>query len=377
MRAMHVVPRIADEGSGPSYSVPRLCEALAAAGVEITLHVLSPLGQHEPSTYEIRDHPASKLFPRLGFSRSMRHALTDGASNAQILHNHSLWMMPNVYPGFVVTHTDCRLVTSPRGVFDPWARSRSKWKKDLFWLVQRRTVERTDCFHATSLRELESIRAAGFRTPTALIPNGIDLPPASVLHGSESPRRLLFLGRVHPVKGLDLLLRAWSRIAERHEDWELHVVGPGEMQHRDETKALARELGARRVLFRGAAYGADKWREFAAASVFILPTRTENFGMAVAEALASGLPVIVTQGAPWQRIDDEGCGWWVQTTSDALAATLDSVMSMDQAALAAMGARGRAWMRRDFSWERIGQMTAATYSWLVDGAPRPSWIHSH
>jgi glycosyltransferase involved in cell wall biosynthesis len=206
-----------------------------------------------------------------------------------------------------------------------------------------------------------------------VIPTGIDLPTLSSVPRA-TPRRLIFLGRIHPTKRVDVLLRAWSAVSSRFPDWELHVFGPDEGGHRREMEHLAARLYARGVFFRGPAYGEDKWRELAAASLFVLPTHTENFGLAVAEALASGVPAIVTCGAPWQGLERERCGWWIDHGVDALTACLDEALAKDEAELNSMGARGRQWMHRDFAWARIGEMTARTYSWLLDGGATPEWI---
>jgi glycosyltransferase involved in cell wall biosynthesis len=377
LRAAHVVPAIGHEASGPSYTVPRLCRALVDAGVEIHLHVLARGSAAVAAGLDVRQHAEwPGPFRRLCVSPDMHRALIDEAGRADVIHNHSLWTLPNVYPGLAVRGTSCRLVTSPRGVLDGWARRRARWRKRaMWWLGQRRTLERTACFHATSEAEYVSVREAGLRAPVAIVPNGIDLP-AAVARRAEGarPRRLLFLGRVHPKKGVDTLLDAWARVARRFPDWELSVVGPGEGTYGDEMRRRAELLGSPRVRFHEGAYGDDKWRTMAEAQLFVLPTRAENFGIAVAEALASSLPAIVTKGAPWGGLAAERCGWWIEQGVDALAAALEYALALPAEELLAMGERGRAWMSRDFSWRAIGETMARTYEWTVRGGPAPAWV---
>jgi glycosyltransferase involved in cell wall biosynthesis len=376
VRAIHVVPAIDEEASGPSYSVPSLCRALVASGVEVHMHVLArgvPALWQDLSIHQHAEYPG--IFRRIGVSPAMRKALRLAAQESpSIVHNHSLWMMPNVYPGFAVTGTRSRLVTSPRGVLDPWALRRSRWRKRIMMtLVQRRTLERTDCFHATSDAEYRDVRDAGWRAPVAIIPNGVDIPVLPPRIASSS-RKLIFLGRLHPKKGVDILLQSWSVVAGRFPQWELLIVGPDEAGYGREMERLAATLGAPRVVFRGSVYGETKWRELAASSLFVLPTHAENFGLAVAEALACGVPAIVTRGAPWQGLKREGCGWWIDHGAPQLIECLESALARSEVELSAMGLRGRDWMRREFAWPRIGDMMALTYRWILEGGVAPEWI---
>jgi glycosyltransferase involved in cell wall biosynthesis len=292
------------------------------------------------------------------------------------MHNHSLWMMPNLYPAWAARGASCRLVTSPRGTLSPWALRRSAWQKRLMWLLgQGRAVRDSHCFHATAPSEYRDIRAAGLRGPVAVIPNGIDLGPETVPDPAGTrPRRLLFLGRLHPVKGIDLLLRAWRQVQGEFPDWELRVVGGGDPGYRAELLRLAEGLGVARVDFPGSAFGPDKTREYQQAELFVLPTHTENFGVAVAEALAHGLPAVVTKAAPWGGLESKGCGWWIDGGEEALLQALRSALALSREQLREKGRRGRQWMAADFSWDRVGQMMLGTYEWLLGGGPPPAWV---
>ncbi len=378
MRAAHVVPAIHDEASGPSYSVPRLCRALVDAGVETALHSVSVGGwRPPPDRFEMHLHPGlpGRLARRLLISPALSRALRQEARRAQVLHNHSLWVMPNVYPGYAVRGAPCKLVTSPRGVLDGWARRRSRWKKRALWLLgQRETLRRTDCFHATAESEWHSIREAGVHAPVAIIPNGIDIPPERSPRAPGGRRRLLFLGRLHEKKGIDVLLRAWAAVESGFGEWDLRIVGPDEGGYGQRMQALAADLRAPRVQFAGPVYGEAKRLELDAASLFVLPTHAENFGLAVAEALAAGVPAIVSHGAPWAGLEGERCGYWIEHGVDALEGALKGALALPEDALAEMGARGRAWMRRDFSWQRVGAEMAETYRWLTTGGPTPSFV---
>jgi glycosyltransferase involved in cell wall biosynthesis len=233
------------------------------------------------------------------------------------------------------------------------------------------------CFHATSDAEAQDIRALGFDQPVAVVPNGIDVPHRG--SPQERTKSILFLGRVHPVKGVPLLLKAWAAVEHDFPAWTLRIAGSdagyyGVSGHLSEVKTLAKQLGLARVDFAGEVLGDNKRSLLQSASVFVLPTKGENFGIAVAEALAHGMPAIVTKGAPWQGLEENRAGWWIDFGVDALVHALRQAIRTPPDELAAMGTRGRVWMIRDFSWEVIGQKMAETYRWLGGNSPRPTWV---
>lgn len=369
----HVVPRIFDEASGPSYSVPALCDALAKRDVNVHLHVLEPRPERSLS-FPVHAYERSAAPMRLGRSSSMRLSLCETAPNADILHNHSLWMMPNMYAGQAVRGNECRLVVSPRGTLQRWSLRRNRWRKRLVWLLgQSATVQRAACIHATAKSELLAVRGLGLKSPIAVIPNGIDLP-ADLPRKQMGRKRLLFLGRIHPVKGVDMLISIWSRIESKYPDWDLEIAGPLTNSHATKMQKLARELGAKRILFTGAAYGNEKSLVYRKATVYVLPSHTENFGITIAEALAHGLPVIASRGTPWSQLEQRGCGWWVERHVATLEACIEQAMSMPIDQLEAMGEIGRTWMREDFGWPAIAQQMYRLYEWLLGGGSVPDFV---
>lgn len=374
MRLVHVVPHIDQEAAGPSYSVPRLCQSLAACGNAVELSCIAARGEIAGVVLDL--NPQWPILGRFAISSRLARALGRKARMVDVVHNHSLWSMVNVAAGWVVPGQQAKLVTSPRGTLSAWALSRSRGFKRLLWPLQRRVLARADLLHATSMVELLEIRAQGFTAPVAVIPNGIDLPamPVARVQVPTAPRTLLFLSRIHPTKGLDRLLHAWAKLQPRHPLWRLVIAGRGEAAHVQEVQALAAELGAQRVEFPGPLYGEAKAQAYFGADLFVLPTHSENFGMVVAEALAHGCPAVVSRGAPWPDLETEDCGWWVDNSVLNLTAALDAALQLPPDQLAAMGLRGRAWMERDFGWAAIGQKMDAAYRWLLDGGERPAWV---
>ena len=248
--------------------------------------------------------------------------------------------------------------------------------KRIFWFaLQRPAIKHATCFHATAESEFEDIRRVGFHQPVCIIPNGVDIPGLSAqVSGSKTMRRLLFLGRVHPTKGVDLLLRAWSVVASRFADWQLEIVGPDNVGYLSAMQQLASDLKLPRVSFRGPLFGEDKVRAYQEADIFVLPTHSENFGLTVAEALASGTPAIVSRGAPWTGLEQHGAGWWIDIGVDPLVACLEQALVCSTEQLTAMGNSGRQWMQDEYSWDHIARMTLITYQWILDGGKPPEWV---
>lgn len=375
MKVIHVVPAITEEAAGPSYSVPRLCESLIGSGVEVQLAAL------DWATMPAR-LPYLKTFPlglgprRLGFSPKMRRWLRQEVTSGrvEIIHNHSLWMMPNVYPGYAVRDSRCRLMVAPRGTLSKRALGINALQKKVFWhMLQAPALRAAACFHATAESEYEDIRRLGFKQPVCILPNGIDVPPL-VQPTNAGRRQLLFLGRIHPIKGIDNLLHAWQAMEHKFPDWDLHIAGPDSGGYLAEIQALAKQLQLTRVVFCGPLFGDEKLEAYRDASLFVLPTHSENFGMTVAEALAAGTPAIVTKGAPWGGLEKQGAGWWIDIGVDPLVACLEQALATPPTHLSEMGRAGREWMLRDYAWEGIGEQLAGVYRWLLEGGETPPCV---
>lgn len=374
LHAVHVVPHIDDEASGPSYSVPRLCQSLAGQGHRVGLMCLRAPGSLQDVELEV--YRQWRVAPRFAVSPDLARALRMRAGQVDIVHNHSLWSMVNVAAGWAVPGRRAKLVTSPRGTLSAWALGHSRTVKQVLWPLQRRALSRADLLHATSEVEHDEIRALGLNAPIAVVPNGIDIPELPDRFPADGAKTLLFLSRIHPKKGIDRLLHAWQHLHGPHPDWQLVIAGRGEPAHVAEVIALAKTLQLPRVRFPGPLYGAEKSVAYAGASLFVLPTHSENFGMVVAEALAHGCPAVVSHGAPWAGLETHRCGWWVEPSTDTLAAALDAAMTLPAVGLHAMGQRGRAWMARDYSWNTIARQMSEAYQWLLTGQDRPGTIRT-
>lgn len=382
MHAIHVIAGLRTIDGGPAYTVPRLCQSLAAIGARVDLMAVSETGASDTLKSGCREQYFSWDYAHIPLLRACRassglaRCLRAQAQIADVIHDHGLWLLPNVYAGREGARAKRPVVIAPRGMLSAAALSFSAWKKQLFWrLLQARAAGAAACYHATSEQEYQEIRAFGISAPVAVIPNGIDVEQLPKLPQPGEVPTVLSLGRIHPKKGLESLLRAWRAVETLQPEWHLRIAGPAEGGHDLQLKRLAAELGLSRATIEGAVYGADKARAYHDASIFVLPTLNENFGVTVAEALAAGVPVIATKGAPWKGLDDEKCGWWIDGGPESLSAALLRATEMPEQELLAMGERGRAWMRRDFSWENVAEDMLQLYAWLARKGERPEFVH--
>ena len=380
MQALHVIAGLDPSDGGPSYSVPSLCASLARAGCRAQMLTVRSDGCGERP--DLRAFPQfARRTPVLGslrLSPGLRRAASNEAAGVDVVHAHGLWLMPNVDAGNAAAHARTSLVVSPRGMLAKEALEYSRIRKRLFWhLLQRRAYSGAAAWHATSEQEAAEIRAFGIIAPIAVIPNGIDLPDVLADHAEARPRRrLLFLSRIHPKKGLPVLLEAWSQIAAERPDWDLVIAGADEGGHRADLETRVATDAIPNVTFTGPLYGKAKTALLKDTDLFVLPTRNENFGIAVAEALAAGIPAVVTTGAPWSGLVTERCGWWIDQGVAPLTAALREATALPAQQRRAMGLLGRDWMTRDFGWDRIGQQMCAVYKWLASDGARPPEVQT-
>lgn len=375
MKVIHVVPTVSQEADGVADVVRNLCKSMIASSTEVRLAALdwAPMSVHLSylTTFSLGWGPR-----RLGRSSQMRRWLQAEVKSGavDIIHNHGLWMMPNVYAGNACLNSNCRLMFSPHGAMSSWALGRSALMKDVFWkLLQGPAVRAAACFHATAESEFEDIRRLGFKQPVCIIPCGVNVAPLEPKH-ADSRRQLLFLSRIHPIKGVDILLHAWQAVEHKFPDWDLQIVGPDNGGYLAEMQSLAEKLQLKRIVFRGPLFGDEKLQAYRDASLYVLPTHSENFGITVAEALATGTPAIVTHGAPWAGLVEQGAGWWIEIGVDPLINCLEQALSISPQRLSEMGKAGHEWVERDFSWERINAQFLVTYRWLLDGGEQPPWV---
>ncbi|EMI24747.1 glycosyl transferase, group 1 [Rhodopirellula europaea SH398] len=292
-----------------------------------------------------------------------------------IVHDNGIWLQHNHHIARFCGRNKVSRVVSSRGMLEPWARTHKRFKKQIAWrLYQRRDLFSADAIHVTSLAEAQTVTKLGLRSHW-VIPNGISFPPAQqqrhsipeTEHHSDEDRErtALFLGRLYPVKGLPMLLESWAKIRPRK--WQLRIVGPDEAGHRAElNESIARHRLGDVVQILGPVDDEGKWREMSNADLFVCPSYTENFGIAIAEAMACGVPVLTTTGTPWEILNRDSLGWWVPAQTEAICKALVEATQKAQSKLRGMGFRSRLYVNDNFQWSRIGESMYSKYLELLD-----------
>jgi glycosyltransferase involved in cell wall biosynthesis len=314
----------------------------------------------------------------LGRFKNFFAAITTG--QPQILHGHGLWQMPVHQMAVQARRYQIPYLISPRGMLEPWSLKQSPLKKQIAmqW-YQSGDLKNARVLHATAQMEAEQFRRLGFKNPIAIIPNGIDIE-AYPLKGHVSvtdKKTLLFLSRLHPKKGIEVLIEAWSEVsANLRTNWQVDIVGNGDVAYINALKQQIANKGlGEQIHIHPPRYGADKVTAYQNAALFVLPTYSENFGIVVAEALATGTPVITTQGTPWQQLDAVGCGWCIPTGKEALVKAFEAALQLPESTLNDMGVKGHRWITSNYSMTAVAKNMHHVYQWMLGKASRPDFVY--
>ena len=386
---LHTVSGIWEHSGGPAESVPGLCGALSDIGLRIRLMTLA--GRLSAAAMESRLHGVEiETFPWFGrefslaFGRAIRHA----CRSADLVHGHGLWLHVNWVTGSAARKEKKPLVITPRGLLEPAALAHSRWRKRIAGaLFDNGYLRRAHCLHACSEKEYESVRRYGLRNPVAILCNGISprfretLPKKDIIINKfpelENKSTVLFLSRLSWEKGLLQLAEAWKGLSGSFDEWHLLIGGSGEPSFEERIKARFEKMGlSRRVTWAGRLTGDERLAAFSLADLLVLPTVSESFGMVVAEALAAGVPVITTHGAPWKALVEERCGWWVPVDGSALLEAMEEAMTLSDEARQEMGARGKSLVAERCTWNRIAEKMASVYSWILGGGVPPDCVRT-
>ena len=387
MRVLHVTPYFAPafRYGGPPRSILGLCRSLGEAGVDVEVFTTTANGAESlPAAPDGTEYEGVRVryFPLAWPARYWRGAglgaaLARALADADLVHVHGLW---NMTGSTAVTHArDGRrpYVVSPRGMLQPAAMARHRAMKTLaYWAVERRHLRAASFLHATS--PVEAHQLSRYGAPVVSIPNGVT--PIAVPAGAVERLRarakidardevVMFLGRLHPIKRLDMLAEMFATVHRARPHARLVIAGPDEGGYRRRVEPLFAPV-AHATRWLGAIDAETTGALFAASRTLVQCSDSESFGMSVAEALTAGVPVVVTDRSPWSQVGALGCGFSVAHEAPAVAKAVLQILE-HPAQGCAMGERGKAWARDTFAWEAIGRAMRDAYQQVLDRRGRP------
>jgi glycosyltransferase involved in cell wall biosynthesis len=382
MKVLHVVPSVAAIYGGPSLAVRRMTQALTRLGVQVDVATTTAHGRAEVAVP--RDRPVledgvryfynPRQWPKFWtFSWPLTQWLRRHADAYDVLHVHALFSYPTLPACRAARRHSVPYVLSPHGTLDPWSLRVRAWKKAPYlWVLERRNLLGAGAVHATSTREQRAINGLGFPVRVVTIPLGVDAYGVGESNG-VLPRsqaqvatvNVLFLSRLHPKKGIELLLTAVRLLAQQHRI-RLLIAGDGDAAYVKNLRRLVGTSGLQnRVIFTGFVTGAEKQALFERADLFALPSYDENFGMAVAEAMSVGLPVVVSEHvALADHVREAGAGLVVPCDAGELAQGI-AMLVKDSGLRHRMGQAGRRLAETEFAWPEVARRLLTLYEQLM------------
>ncbi|OFX61438.1 MAG: hypothetical protein A2066_00620 [Bacteroidetes bacterium GWB2_41_8] len=378
MKVTHVISSLDKIYGGPSRSVPHLCESLAKNNIDTTLLSIE---SQTPNLPNLSSNVKTKLFhfmpPRkisysIDLGRELQKIETD------IFHGHGIWQLPTHQMAKIARERGKPYVITPRGMLEEWSLEQKSIQKNIFLkLFQLKDLKLANCLHATASNELMSIRKLGLENPVAIIPNGIntDIYKPSDRPKLNTKKRILFLSRIHKKKGINFLIEAWASIYKKFPDWEVQIVGVNEDSYLESMKQLIQKNDiVESIKIIEPVYGTAKIKLYQESDLFVLPSHSENFGIVVAEALSSGVPVITTKGTPWEELNSNECGWWINIGTEPLISSLTEALLMTDSARHKLGQNGRQLILDKYSIEHTGFMMKQVYDWMLNNNEKPDFV---
>ena len=374
MKILTFISSLDINSGGPSRSVPMLVKGLVEFGVDVTLMTIRSknMNVHALEGTTARLKVLEPSFTR----REIAQYLKD--EKFHLIQIQSMWDWPYHKVMVEARKLGIPYIVTPRGMLEPWSLSQKKWKKKLaWWLYQRNDVQKSVCVFTTAKMEAEHVTNLGITTCKAVIPNGIETDSYPCKTSVDVVKKqVLFLSRVHVKKGIEVLFEVWKQIHPDYEDWQLLVIGNGEAEYIHSLENRVECLGLKEsIKILPPVFGNDKIQIYQESALFCLPSYSENFGMAIAEAMSCGTPVITTTNCPWNILNDTKTGWCIDLNVDNLERALREALSMNPTELYDMGQKASKLIYENFDYRNVTRKTLKLYEWLLNGGEKPEFVY--
>ena len=281
-----------------------------------------------------------------------------------VFHTNSCWLPLSARTTIWAKNIGYTVVYTPHGMLEPWIMKRHYWTKKFpaSLLFQKRGIQIANVIHATAESEKHNLTQLGWNNNIEVIPNCVEIDKITMKESWIRNKNILFLSRIHVKKGINFLIEAIANLKADLQGYTINIAGEGEESYINELKQLASKLGVADLIhFIGGVYGDKKWELFKKADLFVLPTHSENFGIVVAEALACGIPVVTTQGTPWQELESYHCGWWTEIGTEATTKALKEFLQCTETQLEQMGKNGKKLIEEKYSSQKVAQDMVELY----------------
>lgn len=347
MKILHYIPSIDRGSGGVGAYMQQLSKEL---GKLVSLHVVTHKGPYPVDLQNCELHYIHNVRKPYRMKRDFLHLLS--IIDPDVVHVNCCWNPECSLVQKWATQHGYKTVYTPHGMLEPWILKRHYWMKKLpaLLLYQRAAIRRSTIIHATAESERRNLLNLNYNSNVVVIPNGIDIDTIEMKSDWHRKKKILFLSRVHVKKGIQYLIEAVARLKEQLQGYKVIIAGEGEKEYIDELKSLTVSLDVSEIIaFVGGVYGNSKWDLYRESDLFVLPTHSENFGIVVAEALASGTVVITTKGTPWEILNTSHCGWWIDVGTDYIVQALQEFLELEECDLENMGRNGRKLVEENFS----------------------------
>lgn len=364
MKVLHYMPTIDRSSGGLASYMQILANSL---GKLVELHVIT---HHSENEVKLSNCDIHYLGSRLLDFFKIQKAFVEIINEIQpdIFHSNCCWYP---YSSFFIkwaSKLGYKTMYTPHGMLEPWILKRHYWSRKVpaLLLYQKSSLKCADIIHATAISERDNIIKLGYNSNVVVVPNGLNVDNIEIKSTWNRTKKILFLSRVHEKKGIEILINAVAELKTYLDGYKFLIAGEGDRAYINILKYIVKEKGLDDIIvFVGGVYGDEKWKLYHQADIFILPTHSENFGIVIAEALASGTPVITTTGAPWEDIQKYNCGWWVPCSQHAIVEALRSAIELSEAELEIRGKNGRKLIEEKYSDYSVSDMLKKQYEKLL------------
>ena len=373
MNSLHIISSLKRSSGGTSTSSYTLVKGLQKEKLATDMVTFKPgdIREEMISTESFIHLIPTPKIRKWHYSRPAIKFIKEKISQYDLFHIHGIWeFLPNMAARYAGNSGLPYIITISGMLYPSALAINAKFKKLASMLFQYENLRRATVIHATCYQEYEYIRQYGLKNPVAVIANPLELPQnlPAISPSEDSKVKIGFMGRFNPIKNIDVLIEAWAKINKSNptKELELILIGDGEKSYRETLQKQVKKHGLTNVSFTGFLNGPEREAKLATLNYLVLPSKSENFGMVVTEALLYGVPVIASKGTPWGDLDEYKCGWWVDNDVDTLSSTIGKAIHLDEKERIEMGKRGQALVENKYSQSAVALQTKELYAWMLD-----------